>query len=212
MNGSTPKRIDLIALGLAAGACLVAALLRIFPLEWNFAPVGALALFAGARLRGWLAYAVPVVLLLCTDAVLAMTRSGYSFIHEGTPWVYGSFLLAVLMGRLLSRTENPLLIGGVGLASTVQFFLITNFGAWVGLALISPNTPYSYAPTLGGLLDCYVLGLPFYRGTLAGDMIFTALLFGAHAWLARALPAYYLQPASVHLPAQDHSDEVRRDH
>jgi hypothetical protein len=201
-------RLDLVALGLAAAACLVAALLRIFPLEWNFAPVGALALFAGARLRGWLAFALPVVLMLCTDAVLAMTR-GHDFIHEGTPWVYSSFLLAVLLGRLLARTENPFAIGGLALANSVLFFLVTNFGHWVQYALLTPGASGAYFDaTAAGLAKCYLDGVPFYRGTLVGDLLFTAVLFGAHAWLTRALTAHAPRPVTLE-PA---THEVRRDH
>jgi hypothetical protein len=49
-----------------------------------------------------------------------------------------------------------------------MFFLITNFAVWASKSL--------YAPTLGGLLDCYVRGLPFYRTMLAGDLCYVALM------------------------------------
>ena len=41
---------------LAIGLMIVGALIRVTQ-HWNFAPVGAMSLFAGARLRGWKAYA-----------------------------------------------------------------------------------------------------------------------------------------------------------
>jgi hypothetical protein len=184
MNMPANKTLSPLALGLALLACLLAAVLRLFPLEWNFAPVGALALFAGARLRGWLAYALPLALLVLTDALLAH-RHGYPFLYPGTPFVYGSFLLNVLLGRLLRHTENPLDIGATSLCASVQFFVVTNFGVWLTSALIFPGDPHSYPPTLAGLMTCYEMGIPFYRGTLAGDLLFTALFFGAHAWLTR---------------------------
>ena len=50
-----------------------------------------------------------------------------------------------------------------------------------------PTTRYAhplirYSRDLGGLASCYAMALPFYRNTLLGDALFTALLF----WLAYA--------------------------
>jgi hypothetical protein len=30
---------------------------------------------------------------------------------------------------------------------------------------------------LSGLMTCYAMAIPFFRGTLAGDLVFTAVLF-----------------------------------
>ncbi|MCI0463236.1 MAG: hypothetical protein L0Z62_40330 [Gemmataceae bacterium] len=188
------SRFPTLALTLALGACLLASLLRLFPLEWNFAPVGALALFAGARLRGWLAFALPLALMVVTDALLPLLRPDYSFLHAGMAFVYGSYVISVLMGRLLARTENPALITVGAVGNSLQFFVITNFGAWLAL----------YPATLAGLVECYVAGLEFARGTLAGDLLFTAVLFGAYAWLAHLyFPA---ERVGVLAPADSHRE------
>src|SRR5678809_1141396 len=52
---------------LASGLTLLGALARVLPHLPNFAPVGSISLFAGARMRGWQAYAVPLVLMAVTD-------------------------------------------------------------------------------------------------------------------------------------------------
>jgi hypothetical protein len=183
MSATNQNRYRPLALWLALLACLLAGLMRLYPLEWNFAPVGALALFAGARLRSWVAFALPLVLMVATDALLAQ-KNGYPFLHPGTPFVYGSFLVNVLLGRLLARTENPVAIAGAAVAASVQFYVVTNFGVWLTSVLL-PGDPHSYPPTLAGLLTCYEMGIPFYRWTFAGDLLFTAVFFGAHAWLTR---------------------------
>jgi hypothetical protein len=64
-----------------------------------------MSLFAGARLRGWKAYALPLALMAITDPLLG----GYSF---ATPFVYASFLIYVWIGSRLRATENPLTISG----------------------------------------------------------------------------------------------------
>ena len=69
----------------------IGGLLRILPHPPNLAPVGAMSLFAGARLRGWKAYALPLALMAITDPLLG----GYSI---ATPLVYASFMLNVYEG------------------------------------------------------------------------------------------------------------------
>jgi hypothetical protein len=87
----------------------------------------------------------------------------------------------VLIGAWLSRWGALWCVGLGSVLSTVQFFLISDFGVWV-----AENS--MYPPTLTGLLDCYIAGLPYIRNTLAGDVCFAALLFGAHALLATRQP------------------------
>src|SRR5438445_2496384 len=107
---------------LAIGLMVLGALIRVTQ-HWNFAPVGAVSLFAGARLRGWQAYLLPLVLMAVTDPFLG----GYS---QATPLVYASFLINVWIGTRLRQSENPVWIGAASTAGSVQFFLITNF-AWL---------------------------------------------------------------------------------
>ncbi len=153
------------------GLMVLGALIRVTQ-YWNFAPVGALSLFAGARLRGWQAYLLPIALMAVTDPFLG----GYSV---ATPLVYASFLVNVWIGTRLRNSENPLHIGGAALAGSVQFFLITNF-AWLGGSNMYPHT-------LSGVLQCYAAGIPFFGRTLASDLLYSALFFGLHAWLSRTV-------------------------
>src|SRR6516164_6118903 len=102
----------------AVALVILGALIRVTQ-HWNFAPVGAMSLFAGARLRGWRAYALPLALMAITDPLLG----GYSI---ATPFVYASFLISVWIGSYLRKTENPLAIGGCPIIGSVKFFLLTN--------------------------------------------------------------------------------------
>jgi hypothetical protein len=158
---------------LAVGLTVLGAVARLLPHAPNFTPVGSMSLFGGARLRSWQAYLLPLVLMVVTDPLVG----GYS---AATPFVYASFLISVwLGGRYLRSSENAVRIGAVCAVSSLQFFLITNFGTWLGTAL--------YPHTASGLAACYVAAIPFYGRTLAGDLLYTAALFGLHAWLSRAL-------------------------
>ena len=158
---------------LAVGLVLVGVLGRLLQ-NLNFAPVGAVSLFAGARMRGWKAYLLPVALMAVTDPLL----HGYSF---ATPFVYASFLINVWMGTRLRRTENPAWIGGAAAIGSVQFFLLTNFASW-----LDPSYPI-YAHNFGGLMACYVAAIPFFRNTLVADLMYSAAFFGLYALLTRTV-------------------------
>jgi len=161
-----------------AGLAVLAAGLNLLPPEyrpWNLSVIGALGLFAAARLGLWPGIAF-------TALALGVKDFGFYVTHDWEPqplsWL--AFVGYVGLGwAFLRRTESPLKIGCGALSAGLIFFLVTNFFAWVEQA-----DPYGYS--LEGLLNCYVRGIPFHRGTLVGDVAFTAVLFGAHAVLSRA--------------------------
>jgi hypothetical protein len=155
-------------------AILVAAALRLVPHPPNFSPIGAMALFGGAYFgRRALAFAAPLGALLLSDAILGF--------HSGMPYVYGSVALIVMFGWAVARRMTALRIAGAAVASSVLFFLVTNFGTWA--------TGELYPQTLAGLAACYVAAIPFFQNTLAGDLLFSALLFGGFALLEHRLPS-----------------------
>lgn len=177
------------------GLAVLAGVLRLVPHPPNFTPVGALGLYGGGRLPTWRAYVLPLGVMAASDVVLGLLRvyDGYPMFGWYTLFVYPSLLLNVVLGRLLCRTLSAWRIGGTTLLGSVQFFLVTNFGDWATSSLYATGT--TYPPTPEGLLTCYIMGLPFFGYTLAGDLTFAAALFGAHAWLTNRAAA--AEPARV---------------
>jgi hypothetical protein len=47
-----------------------------------------------------------------------------------------------------------------------------------------------YAKTLTGLVQCYSLALPFYGTSLMGDLVYSALLFGAYQLVFSKTPNF----------------------
>jgi hypothetical protein len=93
-----------------------------------------------------------------------------------TLFVYGSFMISVWIGSRLRYTRSPWWIGGATLIGSCQFFVITNFGMWAsGISV--------YPPTFKGLAACYVGALPFFGRTIASDLLYSAILFGLHAYV-----------------------------
>ena len=155
-------------------AILVAAALRLVPHPPNFTPIGAMALFSGAYLgrKGVIAFAAPLGALLLSDLVLG--------IYRGMPTVYFSVALVVIIGWLSLRRTSPLRIGAAAIASSVLFFVVTNFGMWLSSGF--------YPRTLAGLEACYVAAIPFFQNTVAGDLFYATLLFGGWKVAETLLP------------------------
>jgi hypothetical protein len=187
---SKPSR-DYAIWGLCILLGIAGAVGRIVPVMDNFAPIGALALFAGAMLiRFRYAWLVPVFALLFGDVLVSLVK-GYPLWTQSAGFALqrifdlAAFVLITWVGyRYLSRTRTALRVGTFALASSFIFFLLSNFGVWF-ICQLQPEAGLSYPPTLGGLIDCYILGLPFYRGTLLGDLFYSGIFFGLAALASR---------------------------
>ena len=152
----------------------------------NFAPVAALALFAGFVFQSWIyAAMVPVAVLAITNIYLG----GYD------DWlvmlsVYACLILPTVFGkRFLQSDKNeiaPVLpVIGFSFAGSLMFFFVTNYAAWL--------SPW-YPNTWSGFIECYVAALPFFRYTLMGDLFFCFAFFGAHALVVRFSSAKVWRP------------------
>jgi hypothetical protein len=132
-----------------------------------------MALFSGAYLgRRALAFAAPIAALLLSDLVLGF--------YSGMATVYLATAAAVLIGWTLSARQTVLRVGGAALASSVLFFLVTNFAMWL-------NSGF-YPRTSAGLVECFVAAIPFFQNSVAGDLFYSAVLFGGFVLLQQAVP------------------------
>jgi hypothetical protein len=167
-----PRMMLVITMILAAAAS------RLIPHPPNMTSVTAMALFGGAMLSDRrLAFVVPLGALFLSDLVLGF--------HDQMPVVYGSFALVVCIGLWLQRHRDAATIAGAAIASSLLFFVTTNFGVWA--------LDHMYPRTLAGLAACYAAALPFLRNTLEGDLFYTLVLFGGFALLELQFPKLRLQ-------------------
>jgi hypothetical protein len=160
---------------------LAAAMLRLAPHPANVSPIAAMGLFGGAYLTHRAAgFIAPLAALFLSDLVLGL----YSHMEI----VYAAMALSVCLGWLLRRNRSPLRVAAATLASSLLFFGVTNFGVWALGAM--------YPHTLAGLAACFTAALPFFQNTMAGDLGFSALLFGGFAFAERQIPALRAAPAA----------------
>ena len=132
----------------------------------NFAPLGAIALFGGVYLKKKWAVFIPLTAMAIGDYFI-----GYYSLAVMLS-VYSSFALIAVIGFYLKKNKTLLRIAGATLAGSLLFFMITNFAVWAAMSM--------YAKTFAGLIQCYVMALPFFRYTLAGDVFFVTALFGSY--------------------------------
>ncbi len=158
-----PKRlwIGMVVLGACA---------RLLPHPWNFTPLMAVALFAGSHARrASTAVLVTLFALALSDAVIGF--------YPGFWYVYATALIPVLLGRLIRNHEGAGAIAAAAIASSLSFFLTTNFMVWA--------TGQLYPRSMAGLSACYLAGIPFYRNQALGDAVYTVAIFGGYALINR---------------------------
>jgi hypothetical protein len=147
---------------------------RVAPHAPNVTPIAASAVFAGMVLRSRaLALAVPIAALLLSDLVVG----SYDWRIMGV--VYAALALPALLARW-GRARPVVVLAPLVLSSSLLFFATTNFAVWAFSGM--------YAHDLHGLVHCYVAALPFLWNTVAGDALWTTLLFGCW-WSAKLLLA-----------------------
>lgn len=154
----------------------------VFPVQFNFSPVNAIALFSGAYFTNrFQSFLVPLISIWLSDIFL-----NYLYMHEFHPfysgfyWQYGVYALIVVAGILLSNKVNfsNILIGSLG--SSILFFVVTNFGVWYSFEM--------YPKSLEGLVLCYEAAIPFFKNTVMSDLVFTSVLFGTAYLINKKYP------------------------
>ncbi|MFM8432557.1 MAG: DUF6580 family putative transport protein [Bacteroidota bacterium] len=146
---------------LATMVILAASLSRLLPHPPNFTAIGAMAFFSGCYvLDRRFAFLIPMGVMFVTDLLIGF--------HTGMIPVYLCVAFTAFLGLRLSG--KPTFSSGLTsvLVGSLAFFLITN------LPIFYPSL---YPNTLEGLLQSYTAALPFFRNQLAGDLIYTGLLF-----------------------------------
>ncbi len=146
---------------------VVAVFGRLLPHAWNATPLIAVSLFAGVYLGRQWALIVPVTAMVISDFFIGFYNPAMMFA------VYGAFVLVGLIGFMVRKYKSVPVILVASLFASTTFFFITNAAVWA-------FNPF-YQPGLTGLAEALLAGVPFYKNMLMGDLMYTALLFGAYA-------------------------------
>jgi hypothetical protein len=156
---------------------------------WNVTPLVAVALASGALFGNRLvAAAVPLLALAISNVFEPPYRS-----LVVAAAVYAASAGPVLLGGVARRGGWLGVLGGA-VASSLVFFVVTNFAHWAAMG----DYPLDWA----GLVECYRQALPFYRPL--GDVVWSLAFFAGIAAVTVALGrldvAFGGRPSAVRVP------------
>ena len=158
----------------------VSVLYRVSPLrDYGFAPQLAIALFSGylfSSNKKW-AFLLPILSMFLSDAIFEVLYN-YNlsdmkgFYGYGQMLNYSFFIIVTAVGFFIKKA-NIARIATASIVGPTLYFLISNFSIWVG------GGGYHHPKTLTGLIACMTDGLPFYKNSLVGTLLFSFILFGS---------------------------------
>jgi hypothetical protein len=156
----------------------LATLAYLVPHPFGVSPIGATALYAGAHGARYF-WATPLIPL----TVGALVFGFYEPLVMS--FVFAGFMLSTLAGRwLLRRSPGYGRYAAAVATGAGIFYVVSNFAIWlVGY----------YPPTVAGLVQCYLNGLPFLGQAMLADAAYCFVLFGLHQVFERR------QAAPVHV-------------
>ncbi len=141
----------------------------------NFVPLAAIALCSAAYFPKKYKFAVPLVTLFISDAVLNF-RYGAPLLDPQILCRYLALALVGWIGLLLQYRASVKTLLPASIVGSTIFYVITNAFSW----LSDPG----YAKNLAGLIQALTVGLPqysatpswmFFRNSLLSDLVFTLL-------------------------------------
>ena len=139
---------------------LIISLSRIIPHPYNFTPLIAVGIFSGFYFRQFIiGLFVTIVAMFIGDLYLGF--------HNTMIFTYLALIVPVALGIFIKHFKFIEVIVA-GLISSIGFFLITNFGAWLTLDMYEKN--------LSGLINSYILAIPFFHNTLISTFLYLLLL------------------------------------
>ena len=163
----------------------IAALSRLIPHPSNFTALGAIAIFSAFLIENrLLALLIPVVAMYVSDLILnniIYSSSEFIWFTSGAAWIYLGMISHSFIAWIL-RKPSTSAIAVTSLAGAIAFFLLSNFGVWLGSGM--------YERTSQGLTKCYIAALPFFGNVLASNLIFSCFLFAVYFILEKRTESF----------------------
>ncbi|HDY72642.1 MAG TPA: hypothetical protein ENH90_00530 [bacterium] len=178
------KKGKILEITIAIVFILIGVSLRLLPHPFNFTPIAAIALFGGVYFSRKLALFLPIAVMAISDIFIG------SYEIKLMVFVYGSFLLCVILGFWLKKNKKWYTVLGSALLGALIFFFLTNFAVWIFTSW--------YPKTIVGLVQSYLMALPFFRNTILGNLFYVSVFFGAYElvklWIKETTFKPFLMP------------------
>jgi hypothetical protein len=174
-----PKTGVLLIIILLTGIMRIPNAAQITPWS-NFSAIGAMALFGGTYFnKSWKAFLFPVLTLFLSDLAISLFifHGKYGIIYGGWYWIYGIFLLIVLLGRLIISKVTVTNVVIASVSAALLHWLLADLTVWIGGGT-DLRTMQPLSRDINGLIQCYTQGFPFMKNFLAGTLLYSGIMFG----------------------------------
>lgn len=177
MNSSTNRpnsqELDtksILSMTISAGLLFVA---RLLPHLSNLTPVFAIALLMGFQARESKSLKFLAVVLSISSLVLSDFALG---LHSTWAYVYLPLVIVSFAGSFidLSQVRSRVLASAI---MSFFFYLVSNFGVWEQTDLYTHN--------ISGLVECYIMAVPFLLKSLVADQFFTQVFYYACSYIQK---------------------------
>ena len=150
---------------------LILAFSRLIPHPPNFTPIIAVAIMSGYFFRNiYLSLGTVIISMILADIFIGFYENMFS--------VYLSLLLITFIFFKISKKINFKNLIVYGFAGSLLFFIVSNFGVWASGSLGVYDIPYE--KNIKGLVECYILAIPFFGNTFLSTLIFSYPVFLAN--------------------------------
>jgi hypothetical protein len=146
----------------------------------NFSPLASIVIFSAFLANNKKTATLPLLALLASDIVLGTYKWSVMLA------VYLATALNIIIGYSLKKNPRTLNVVSASLFSAISFFLVTNLAVWA--------SGDWYAKNFSGLVYCFALAIPFFKSTLASNILYSALIFSAYHLAKEALPSRKIIP------------------
>ena len=141
---------------------LILALARLIPHPPNFTPIIAVAIMSSYFFKNiYLSFATLLIAMLLSDIFIGF----YSHIF----FVYLSLCLITFIFFKVNLQINYKNLFIFGFFGSLIFYLVSNFGVWIVSDMYEKN--------LTGLINCYLLAIPFFINTLLSTIFYSYTAF-----------------------------------
>lgn len=140
----------------------------VFHFGENIEFVTAVTLLAGSFLGFFWTFFVPLTIMAISDIIIGNTNI---FIFTWSAYLLIGLLALIFLRQNKGFVNNILKAEFTGILASLVFYLWTNFGVWAldGFSMYSDN--------LSGLVDSYIMGIPFFKANLFSNLIIVPLSF-----------------------------------
>ncbi|MFW9881713.1 MAG: DUF6580 family putative transport protein, partial [Candidatus Thorarchaeota archaeon] len=123
------------------------------------------SLLAGSFLGFSYALIVPLSVVAISDIYIGNTSVLF--------FTWSAWAVIGLLGLILKKSDKGKLsfsfkMTGMGVVASLFFFIWTNFGVWIGWNM--------YPHTLEGLIQCYIMAIPFFKMNLMGNLVIISVV------------------------------------